>query len=308
MIKKIYTILAALIISGFAYKANAQQDPMYSQYMVNLLPTNPAYAGTSGLLNATAISRHQWVGFDGAPTTQVLLLNSPILTENIGIGATVLRDQAGPVVQTLAFADFAYNFKISPKLRMSLGLKAGANVQKPDLTGLELDDPNDAAFQTTQNVDIMPNVGFGMYVYNQRFFAGFSTPKIIKNDFESIQNVREGGEERHFFLTAGYVFDLNEEWKMKPTFMLKMVKGAPLSGDLTASFIWHDKLWLGGMYRMHDAVGAMVQYQLTHQFRAGYAYDYPITEMRGYNGGTHEILLSYDLVFKDKKIVTPRYF
>ena len=290
-------------------KLSAQQDLMLTQYMTTLQPTNPAYVGTTGHLNATAISRDQWVGFEGAPKSQLLIINSPFIKNNIGVGGMVVRDKVGPVVQTSMFIDFAYNFNITEKVKLSMGLKSGLNIQNPDLSELNVLDQNDPSFDYTNNIELLPNFGFGMYLYSEKYYLGVSTPELIKNSYDGISNALvEGGEERHYFFIGGTVFDIGSSWKMKPSFITKVVKGAPLSVDLTTSMIYNDKLWLGAMYRFGDAVGVIVQYQINNQFRFGYSYDFSTSGMRGHNYGTHEIMLSYDMVFKDEKIVTPRYF
>jgi len=297
-----FTLISKLSLS--------QQDLILTQYMTSLQPANAAYVGTTGRLNATMITRNQWTGFDGAPVSQLLLINSPFLKHNLGIGASIIRDKIGPTQQTSAFIDFAYNFNITDKVKLSMGLKSGLNIQKPDLSGLELLNPNDPSFTSvTDNFELLPNFGFGMYLYSDKFYLGASTPKLIKNSLQSVTSlISEGGEERHYFFIGGYLMNLNSSWKLRPSFFFKMVKGAPLSMDITANAIYKDKLWFGAMHRFGDAIGMIVQYQINPQFRFGYSYDLSTSKMKTYNSGTHEIMLSYDMIFRDEKIVTPRYF
>jgi len=286
-----------------------QQDFIMTQYMTNLLPTNAAYAGTSGMLNATLISRHQWVGFEGAPQTNILVVNSPLLKRNFGVGFTLVQDKVGPLTQTLVYADAAYNFQLTEKVRLSMGAKAGFNVQQPDFSSLNLNTQSDPVFTQIPEVELMPNFGFGLFLYNPKYYFGISSPKLKKNEM-SFGNVGEAtaGEERHYFIIGGYVFDLNETWKYKPSGFLKMVKNAPPSFEVSNAFIFQDKLWLGAFFRLGDALGALVQYNLNPNLKVGYSYDYTITKLSNISSGTHEFLLSYDLKFAANKIVTPRYF
>ena len=306
----IFTLAIVFVFVFSTQKLSAQQDLMITQYMTTLQPANAAYVGTTGKLNATLISRNQWVGFEGAPTSQLLMINSPFIKQNLGIGFSLIRDKIGPVQQTSAFIDIAYNFNITEKVKFSMGLKSGLNIQKPDLSGLNLLDQNDPSFSAyTDNIELLPNFGFGMYMYSDKFYLGASTPKLIKNSLEGAGTlIAEGGEERHYFFIGGYLMDLNSTWKLRPSFFVKMVKGSPLSIDLTVNAIYRDKLWFGAMHRFGDAVGLIVQYQINPQFRAGYSYDFAISKMQNYNNGTHEIMISYDMIFRDDKIVTPRYF
>jgi len=300
------TILTILIfyIAGFG-----QQDFIMSQYMTNLLPTNGAYAGTSGRLNATLISRHQWVGFEGAPNTNILVINGPLIKRNFGVGLTLIQDKVGPLTQTLAFGDFAYNFQINEKLRVSLGLKGGLNVQQPDFSTLDLQNKSDPTFASVGNVKLSPNFGFGIYVYNPKYYFGVSSPKLIKNEM-NLGSVAKGSgsAERHYYVIGGYIFKINKQFKYRPTIFLKMVTGAPPSFESTHSVIYNDKIWFGGFWQVGDAVGAVLQYNITAAFKVGYSYDYALTKLSQVSGGTHEILISYDFVFRKQKIVTPRYF
>jgi type IX secretion system PorP/SprF family membrane protein len=290
-------------------KVSGQQDVMLTQYASALQLTNPAYAGTSGRLNATAFIRNQWLGFEGAPKSQVLLVNSPFLRYHLGVGLTLIRDEIGPDKRTTLYANVSYNFNLNEKVKLSMGLSGGVNVKKMNVSELLPVSLSDPAYNLADQMQLMPNFGTGIYLYSSKFYLGLSTPKLIKNNYKSIDaGAVQGGEEQHFFVIGGYLFKINETWKAKPSFSLKMVKGAPLSFDLTANLIYNDKLWLGSMYRLGDALGFIFQYQLSDNLRIGYSYDLPLTEMLKNTTGSHELMISYDLMFKDKKIVTPRYF
>lgn len=303
------TAFTLLLLSSITFNESvAQQDVQLTQYASALQLTNPAYVGTSGRLNVTGVARNQWVGFDGAPTSQILLLNSPFLRHKFGVGFTLIRDKIGPTTNTLVYLNAAYNFHITKTLKMSMGLSGGFNVNMVDAASFDPTAFNDPGINFDRQKDFLPNFGTGIYLYSDDFYLGLSTPKLLKNNYEDISQVESsGGEEQHFFIIGGYLFKLDEKWKAKPSFSLKMVKGSPLAVDITANAIYNDKVWFGLMYRHGDAIGAIFQYQVTDRLRAGYSYDQPFTEMRG-SLGSHEILISYDLIFKGKKIVTPRYF
>ena len=114
--KRIKYILICIVTFICFNEINAQQDPMFSQYMFNTLSLNPAYAGSSDLISATAITRHQWMGIKGAPQTQTLAIHSP-LKHQIGLGVSIIRDQAGPVNNLSAQADISYNIKITKTVK-----------------------------------------------------------------------------------------------------------------------------------------------------------------------------------------------
>jgi type IX secretion system PorP/SprF family membrane protein len=305
-----------LIISFFTLSAlfsNAQQDAMFTHYMFNTLAVNPAYAGTRDALTVTALHRSQWVGFPGAPITQTITMHTPFLTKNIGLGLSIINDKIGPTNTTSMYVDFAYKIVFGTKGNLSFGLKGGMNVRNEGLSNLDLNTVNDPVFLNDLSSKLLPNFGFGMYYYNDKFYAGLSIPKLLENDY--ISNSTSGttnlaSEKRHYFLIAGYVFKLSESLDLKPTCFLKVTTGAPVEGDITASFIFNKKYWLGAMFRTGDATGILAGMNITDQFALGYSFDwsYTNTSMR-YNGGSHELVLRYDFVFhNEQKIRSPRYF
>ena len=291
----------------------AQQDPQFTQYMFNLLALNPAYAGSAERVSLKGLSRHQWIGFEGAPTTQTLTMHAPVFRESIGIGGTLLRDTHGPITQYTFMADIAYRMFLGNS-KLAFGIKGGLNLLQGRYADLNPIDPNDQMFQQNVNTKLDPQFGFGVMWYSDRHFLGLSIPKLLRTEFfgvDSLVFVTEAatrGQRSHYFLTGGYVFDLGLYHKFKPTFLVKAVQGAPVSFDLTANVLFYEKFWLGAMYRHGDAVGALAQYHITNDLTIGYSYDYPLTPLRNYSGGSHEIMLGLEFGSKVKGIRSPRYF
>jgi type IX secretion system PorP/SprF family membrane protein len=303
---------ARTLLLGFAtaalLQARAQQDPLYSQYMFNTLAVNPGYAGSADIFTVMALSRHQWVGFTGAPATQTVLAHTPLPARSMAMGLSLLNDKVGPTRQTGGYVDFAYRIRTGKTSRLAFGLKGGANLYQADLASLSSVDPDQA------NVSIagkaLPNFGFGLYWHGPRFYAGLSAPKLLENDIDAVQaaGIVTAAERRHYFLVGGYVIDIDRSTRFRPSVMVRMVDGAPLSIDLNANFLFRDRIWLGGMYRVGNSFGLLGQYQVNDQFRIGYAFDLTTTSIGAYNGGTHEVMLNYDLRFFTGRTVSPRYF
>lgn len=288
----------------------AQQDPQFTQYMFNMLALNPAYAGSSDRLNIKALTRHQWVGFEGAPTTQTLTAHAPVFNESLAIGGTIMRDAHGPVTQYGFMADVAYRIFMGDA-KLAFGLKGGLNLFQGKFSELNPLQANDQVFQQNVNTKLDPQFGFGVMYYSDRYYLGLSTPKMLRSDFfetDSLAFVSQPGQRSHWFLSGGYVFDMGVYHKFKPTFLVKAVQGAPMSFDLSANFLFYEKFWLGAMYRHQDAVGVLAQYNITNDLSIGYAYDFTLSPLRNYNGGSHEIMLGYLLGKPVKGIRSPRYF
>jgi type IX secretion system PorP/SprF family membrane protein len=301
----------SLVLALFGISAFAQQDAMFTHYMYNTLAVNPAYAGSRDALTVTGLTRFQWVGFTGAPNTQTFTMHTPVKSENIGLGLSFINDKIGPIKTTSVYADFAYILKTGEKSKLAFGLKGGGSFFQANLNALDLDNKADATFQNNTVTKILPNFGFGVYYYMPRFYVGLSTPKLLTNTIKAKTNgVVLNPEQRHYFFIIGTVFKLGNKLEFKPTAYVKVTEGAPVEADLTGTFIIDKKLLLGVTYRTGDAMSAIVGYQISDQFLLSYSYDWSFGLKTGkYNDGSHELMLRYDFIYKEKqKIRSPRYF
>lgn len=299
-----FKLLSVVIIMFCGLIGHSQQDPLFTQYMFNTMSINPGYAGSAGFLSVNAISRHQWIGFDGAPSTQTFAAHAPV-REDLGIGLSLINDNTGPISNLSIEANFSYILKLTEASRLSFGLMGGFNNIHIGLLDLEGVDPEDAAFHYDIN-NYRPIFGAGLYYYHPRGYIGFSIPDLIETEFE--EQVSTWKHDRHYFFIAGYITDLSDDIKLRPTAMLRYVQNMPLSIEGTASLIFRDRVWFGLMYRHEDAVGAILCLQLNQQIRLGYSYDYGISQLSSYQSGSHEIMLNYDFNYGRKDYVSPRYF
>ena len=303
--------ILTFLLTVSAVHLKAQQEPQFTQYMLNTLTINPAYSGSSEAISAVLLVRQQWVGFDGAPSTQTVNVHSPLVKKNIALGLSLVHDKIGPVKQTGLFADFAYRVLISENSILSAGIKFGIDNFSNDLSKLVAIESQDNAVQKDIGGRTMLNVGFGLYYQHEKFYTGFSIPKLIQNEYDKDNDISVSEldmQRRHYYLIGGGIVKLNKNLKLKPSFQLKMVSGAPVSFDLTAGLLLYDRLMVGMMYRAKDAIGGIVQYDLMKGLKLGYAYDLTTTNLSTFNSGTHEILISYDYHFRYKKFKSPRYF
>lgn len=307
-----YILLIALV-SLLGMSAYAQQDPMYTQYMNQLLNINPAYAGAKGVTSATIIAREQWVGFEGHPSTQTIFAHSP-LNDEMGVGGSLIHDVqgiGGLITNTALFGDYSYTITYPGERYLSLGLKAGVSFYQAKLSSVDLglSDPNDPAF-TDIEAGFLPNAGVGLYLSSPDYYFGFSVPKLIANKLTNT-DVLTGAvsrEQLHAFIMGGYVFDINRILKFKPYFMLRATPNAPLSIDLTAQVVFIEKFYAGVTYRLGNSFGAMMQAEVSDQLKIGYAYDLTTTRLGEYNNGTHEVMLTFDFSFGQGRVRSPRYF
>ncbi len=301
-------LLSTLTFSMICCALLAQQDPLFTQYRSNMLTVNPAYAGSREALTFNLLHRNQWVGIEGAPTTQSISVHGPLASDKVGFGLSLINDKVGPTKQAGIYGDISGRVKVSEKGYLAGGVKVGANFFSSNLTELTLANRGDGNFAENVN-KTMPNVGVGVYYYSDKFYLGVSVPKIIKNTLYDNGSLDGAvSEKRHAFVNSGLILELSPLVKFRPTAMVRMVGGSPLSLDATATFILDDRFWIGGYYRLSESVGLLLDYNFTSQLKVGYSYDYTLTELQNYNTGSHEIGVTYDFIFKEKRIQSPRYF
>lgn len=306
--KKISPLLLLLL---FAYvNSYAQQQPQFTQYMYNTIAVNPAYAGSRDALSIIGLNRNQWAGFDGGPQTQTLSIHSPLRNEKVGLGLSLIKDKLGYEDFTSVYADFSYTIKTSDKVELSFGLKGGATYYKIDNELYNLENPDPYFDENNKFNRWNMNIGAGALLHSNKWYFGLSAPRIINHDKNS-SDIYKSLDRVHYFMIAGYVFDLSETLKFKPSIVNKYVKGAPLSTDVTANFLFNEKLWLGASYRINNNqrdLGFFADFQVSKQFRIGYAYEIPTGEIRPFTTGSHEILLIYEFKFLKNRLKSPRYF
>lgn len=299
-----------IIAAVFSFlSGHAQQDAQFTQYMYNTVNINPAYAGQRGVLSVFGLHRTQWVGLDGAPTTNTFAIHSPINDSNVGLGLSFINNRIGPVDENSISADFSYTVQASEAYKLSFGLKATANLLNVDYTKLNIYDPTDPSFQNNINNLFSPNIGAGVYLHSDNTYVGLSVPNFLETKhYKGDINYSVARERMHYYLIAGHVFDLDPTLKFKPSLLTKMVKGAPLQVDLSANFLINDKFTLGTAYRWSGTFSTLAGFQVTEAIFVGYAYDAETAKLANYNSGSHEIFLRFELFRNYDRIITPRFF
>ena len=300
--KTILTIICAFILQSMY----SQQDSQYTQYMYNTPLVNPAYAGSRETITAFLLHRNQWVGLDGAPVTNNFSINMPVGDSNFGVGLNFVNDEIGPVSENEISADLAYFIQVSENYKLSLGLKGTANLFQLDVNKLRIFDPSDPQFQNV-DTEFSPNVGAGLYLFSDKTYFGLSIPNFFESYRYNDNNVEITKEKMHFYFIAGHVFTLSPNIDFKPAVLSKIVEGAPLQADVTANFLFFDKLTLGAAYRWDASVSALAGFQISDSWFIGYGYDLETTKLSNYNSGSHEIFLRYE-VFNGSRVSAPWVF
>lgn len=305
--KKIILFVTGITFCSFT--TSAQQDPHYTQYMLNTLSINPAYAGSKGYTLLTALGRWQWLGFEDAPETQLISYDTDVGDSRIGLGFNLINDKIGPSREFYFDGNVSYNIQTRFG-NLAVGLKLGGRVLNVDWRiGNPNFEGNDPTFAQNITNRFLPTIGAGIYYYESKWYFGVSVPNIFRQEHYDAKNPtgQVATERMHYFLMAGYVFDLNETIKFKPAMLSKVVFGAPISLDVSANFLINDRFNVGSSWRWDDAVALLLGVQANDSLYIGYAYDLTTSNYNVVNNGTHEVLLQYK-IFKQSRTESPRFF
>ena len=324
-----------LLLFSSANLARGQQDPMFTKYMFNSLIFNPGYAGSKDHLSLALLHRSQWQELEGAPVTQTLTAHTPLRNERVGVGLSLANDIIGPTRST--GANLAYSYRIPfKKFKICFGLQAGFDSYRSDFSELVLDMSDDPSFINASKV--LPNVGAGLYIYSKHFYFGASSPRLIEHDLQ--QDVEMGifaRQARHYYLTMGAAIPLKGDAIIfKPSILLKNAGldrrvfpggqyvnyGAPDEFDFDFSLLFQETLWVGASFRSafsapalslnpkssYDSADFWVSFLFKNGLRIGAAYDYTVSDLSTVTNGAFEVMFGYEFNFREKRVVTPRYF
>ncbi|MGZ3862874.1 MAG: PorP/SprF family type IX secretion system membrane protein [Bacteroidia bacterium] len=293
--KRIFVIISLLAAAA----SFAQHNAMFSQYMFNGLLINPAYAGSNDVLNATAIDRIQWTGFDGAPKTLSFSLHSPLKNKKVNLGISFINDQIGITTQNKINAVYAYRLFFG-KSSLAFGLQGGVNMSRSNWNKIQTTTSGDQTFTGGYVQQNIAETGFGIYYKSPKIFAGISAPDLF-----SI-GTTHGKLYKPALLTAGYLISISEDVKLKPSILIKYIKNSPQEFDFNLN-AYYKNLGVGVSYRTNDAMVFLIQYNINMQLSAGYSYDLTTSKLHTFVRGSHEIMLKYEFGFKVNP-QSPRYF
>lgn len=307
------SLAVVLFMIGFQFKSVAQQDPKFNQYMFNPLGINPAYAGSREVISGVLLFRNQWIGFDGAPTSQAFSIHAPLANKKMGLGFQMSNDKIGARSTVNMEFDYAYRFPLF-KGKMAFGLGGGFNYYTFDWNMVSFKESSDAiSFYGVRQI-IRPDANFGAFYNTKKMYIGFEIAHLLEPsaDLAVSDSLLSLGlafkQFRHLTITAGHAFVLNKRLTLKPSFLYKQAGLYRGALDLNLSLLIDEKLWVGVTARPTYGAVAIVEYVFADKFRLGYSFDYPFNSLRYAYGSSHELFLGIDLALPRSMSVSPRYF
>jgi type IX secretion system PorP/SprF family membrane protein len=280
----------------------SQQDPLTSQYMFNTLTYNPGIAGTSGMICATALNRQQWIGFKGAPSTTLFNINAPVslFKRKHGVGLVIESDNLGFNKDLNLSAVYSYLLDLNiGKLGIGINLGMMNKTLEPSWYIPDGDDftppDQDPLIPVNKENFIAFDAGLGLYLLADKYYAALSVthlnqPKIkyTKEEADVVTYVS-----RHYYLTAGYTVQLsNPSFELLPS-VFAYSDGKVIQFNVTSLVRYNKKVWGGVSYRAGDALIGMIGFELFNGIKIGYAYDFPLSDIRKNTSGSHEFMVNY---------------
>ena len=289
------TFLLIIVISNSGL---SQQDPLSSQYMFNTLSFNPGISGISGMICATALNRQQWVGFKGAPSTTVFSISAPVspFRINSGVGLIVESDNLGFDKDISLSGSYAYLMDLGQG-KLGLGLTLGMlnktlapNWQIP--TGDAHTPPSgDPLIPENKESYVAFDAGIGAYYKTDKYYAGLSITHINQPKIKYSKGTPYIS--RHYYITAGYTIQLpNPSFELLPS-VFAFSDGKVAQVSINTLVRYNKKVWGGVSYRAGDAITGMIGIELYNGIRIGYAYDFPMSDIRKSTNGSHEFMVNY---------------
>lgn len=290
MMKKIILVIIAL---AFIVQAKSQQFSLYSQYMHNMYALNPAVAGSYDGINVGLSHRQLWTGLNGAPSIQNVFFHMGV-NDQMGVGAQVFNLTAGPSRKTGFAGTYAYHLKISDNTKLSFGLSAIINQYYLDKAALDMKTPDDPVLTTGSDELIVPDASFGTYLYGEHFYVGLVASQLIPLNADFKNDILENKQERHYFIHGGYNFEISDNFGIEPSVLGRFIEAEIYQVDVNLKFNIMNTMWIGGSYRLDDAVVGMLGVKVEN-ILFGYSYDYTLSDIGNYSNGSHEIVIVFNI-------------
>jgi type IX secretion system PorP/SprF family membrane protein len=302
-----FLIIITFIV--FPFQIFGQMFPSSDHYVFNALVINPAFAGCNEALSATVAYRNQWQGFDDSPKNYSFSIHAPVRKDKIGLGLMIERNSIGIFKETNIIANYAYRMKLFNG-KLALGFGMGATINNTAWNELEAADSGDEQLLTNSTSSVLPNFSMGAFYFTQKYFIGISVPLFLSHELDQSTGkytIENNFSKYNYFFTSGYRFDINPQFKIVPSLLIKYHQNNPIQIDCNMLFNLKDKFWLGAGYKSKNAMVVMVQYQINYQFRMAYSYGYEFGGIGKYTNGSHEIVLNY--IFRySRKVMGPKQF
>jgi len=317
VVKRLVIILLLVVTKHTLF---AQQLPLYDQYLYNKFLIDPAHAGSDGYTSFNITAREQWVGYSGAPRTYSISWQTRILKRgykikktifnqtafspkndgNIGLGAYIFSDRNGLIQRTGFQATYSYHLWLHKSTQLSLGLAFTGYHFIINANEQSFEDSNEPWLNNNLCRGVfVPDVDFGIYLLNPRFYFGFSALQL----FGAAAKIgdyayRNYMMDRHYYLFGSYNLTTGSSTDIEPSVLLKISEQLKPQADIGVTCIYDQNIWAGLTYRTGGSLIANIRFRYipghskwTAMF-IGYAVDFTLNEIQRVTYGTHELTVA----------------
>jgi type IX secretion system PorP/SprF family membrane protein len=290
--------IAFLFLVIILHPVFSQQDPLSSHYMFNTITYNPGVAGTSGMICATALNRQQWIGFEGAPSTTIFNISTPVSLFGIksGVGLLIESDNIGFDKDIKLSAAYSYLMDMGQGklgIGLSLGMLNKTLAPTWQIPSGDVHTPasGDPLIPENKESYVAFDAGLGLYYKADNYYAALSVTHLNQPKIKFTKGLPYIS--RHYYLTAGYTIQLPDpSLEILPSFFA-FSDGKVAQFTITSLLRYNKKAWGGVSYRAGDAFIGIIGFELYNGIRLGYAYDFTISDMRKNSSGSHEFMVNY---------------
>lgn len=295
----IYIGFLMLLISA----SFAQQQTLYSNFILNQYIYNPAYAGVYKGVEINANYRQQWAGFEGAPQTAMLSINGTLKKKpNMALGALVMNDKSGLLGRTSVHGSYSYHVKLGKKFNLGMGLSLGGVTYNVKIyNALPYDKDDEFLKSNILNANAF-DANAGLYLYSKKFFFGFSGQQLPSSKISWPNSI--GRLTPHYYGVMGVNIFLDKkkkEWVVQPAILVRFNNPVPYQAEANLRIIYKNMFWIGGNYRLNASASGMFGCTISKLVMFAYSYDYALTSLQKYSNGSHELLLTVSLAAKKQK-------
>ena len=299
----IRALILVVVLLSFNVKAFGQSNENFTQYVLNPMSINPAYAGGQEALNVSLFYGKQWVGIEGSPQNMAFSIDAPLVNQKLGLGLMLANEQFGVTKQNDISTNYAFRI-LFPKSVLSFGLGANLKLLNSTYSDLTALDPGDEIYLQNAKTYALANFSFGVHYMGKNLFAGFSIPQLLSYNFDIDQdkylNVNDFNKYR-YLLNTGYKIKATNSLAIIPSVLLQYSKlnvSNNLLYDLNTLLSYNDLLSIGGSYQNSRSFATLFQIKPNKQLSIAYSYSIETSRLSRYTSGSHQILLKY--IFKYK--------
>lgn len=258
---------------------------------------NPGFCGTKRLVDVRVNYRNQWTGFDGAPKTYALAINSRLLKGKLGAGGFIYKDDIGPFKNFSGSVTGAYHLRF-PDSELSFGVQGNFMSRRFDGTDITIRNQQDKAInQYTADKVSNFDLSFGIVYYNDRFHIGAGANNVAGSAFEFYKSddakMGKFTNVAHYNVSAGYNWADNLDFVFENTVLAVYVPSVPFSFEYNLRLHMKKQLMAGLDFRFNDAIALQLGYTIKDNLQISYSYDFVTSPLRTYQKGSHEIMIIF---------------